>query len=199
MQSLVVDWKKDKTAFSGKLILTSTNEEARAINRRIQEERITEGEIDKAHISINGEVFHAGDRILFTRNSRLYGVKNGTLGTIEEINLDNQTIRVCLDNQERRTIDLRHYEDIKIGYAVTTHKAQGVTTESVYVLAGGAMQDRELSYVQVSRARGETRIYTDQIEAGDTLSRLAKQMSHSRQKEMAQQSVKQKHSQAISV
>lgn len=182
---LVADWKKDETVLHQKLILTGTNDEARALNRRIQEERVRHGEIGKASIDVKGDAFHAGDRILFTRNSKLYGVKNGTLGTVEEIDADKQTLHARLDNGDRRTIDLRHYEEIKVGYAVTTHKAQGVTAESVFVVTGGAMQSRELSYVQASRARGVTRIYTDQISAGETLTLLARKMNQSRQKVMA--------------
>ena len=185
MQALVADWKEDKTALHEKLILTGTNQEARIINRRIQEERAEAGEVGKEKLAVNGETYRANDRLLFTRNSKLYGVKNGSLGTIESIDLDNETLCVKLDSGDRRTINTRRYEHLRLGYAVTTHKAQGVTAESVFVLAGGAMQDRELSYVQASRARGETRIYTDRREAGETLTLLARQMNQSRQKVMA--------------
>ena len=47
------------------------------------------------------------------------------------------------------------------------------------------MQDREMRYVQVSRAKGKTQIYTDNLEAGENLTALSKQMSKSRQKDLA--------------
>lgn len=47
------------------------------------------------------------------------------------------------------------------------------------------MQDRELAYVQASRARGETRIYIDRLEAGHTLAALSQRMNVSHQKELA--------------
>ena len=74
---------------------------------------------------------------------------------------------------------------MKLGYAVTTHKSQGTTVQDTFILAGGAMQDRELSYVQASRARGNTRFYTDRIEAGEDLIELTRQMSQSREKDLA--------------
>lgn len=185
MQAIVTDWKADKTAIHEKLILTGTNQEARIINQRIQEDRAETGELGKEQLAIGGETYRANDRILFTRNSKLYGVKNGSLGTLESLDRDNETLCVKLDNGDRRTIHTRHYEHLRLGYAVTTHKAQGVTAESVFVLAGGSMQNRELSYVQASRARGETRIYTDCVEAGDTITHLSNKMNHSRQKEIA--------------
>jgi hypothetical protein len=47
------------------------------------------------------------------------------------------------------------------------------------------MSDREQSYVQASRARGQCRLYTDRSEAGDEMTDLARQMSRSRQKHLA--------------
>ena len=60
-----------------------------------------------------------------------------------------------------------------------------MTAGSTYVLTGGAMQDRELSYVLVSRAKVDSRLYTDKLEAGENLTSLAKAMMTSRQKELA--------------
>ena len=97
------------------------------------------------------------------------------------------TLTVRLDNEERVHLSLRNYSDIRLGYAMTTHKGQGATTEWGFILAGGSMQDREISYVQISRSRAETRIFTDVQEAGEDLTRLVKQMRHSRQKKMAHQ------------
>ena len=59
------------------------------------------------------------------------------------------------------------------------HMVPGVTTAEIdrliydFVLAGGGMQDRHLTYVQASRARGETRLFIDRLEAG-VAERLAK-------------------------
>ncbi len=91
-----------------------------------------------------------------------------------------------LDSGERLRIPTRSYEHMELGYAITTHKGgQGKTVEKAFVLAGGMMQDRELSYVQMSRTRGETRIYTERADAGDTLTELARNMNKSRQKHLA--------------
>jgi molybdopterin converting factor small subunit len=53
------------------------------------------------------------------------------------------------------------------------------------------MQDRELSYVQMSRSKGQTKIYTERAEVGDTVAELSKMMSRSRQKELAQDIIQQ--------
>jgi ATP-dependent exoDNAse (exonuclease V) alpha subunit len=84
-----------------------------------------------------------------------------------------------------RPFSLNEYEHVRLGYAVTTHRAQGITVDNAYVLAGGSMQDRELSYVQMSRARDNTRIYIDKLEAGENLKEMVLTMERSRAKELA--------------
>lgn len=45
-------------------------------------------------------------------------------------------------------------------YALTGHRTQGLTAERAFVLAGGDGELKEWGYVALSRARGETRLYT---------------------------------------
>ena len=86
----------------------------------------------------------------------------------------------------------------QLGYASTTHSAQGATVDKVFVLAGGSMQDREATYVQASRARVDTRIYTDVLSAGGTeLEELARSMERSRAKELATDLLERGHKQEI--
>lgn len=57
---------------------------------------------------------------------------------------------------------LAAYNHLDHGYVLTVHKAQGTTINgNVYVMTSEAMTDREWSYVALSRARGNTRIYTN--------------------------------------
>lgn len=183
---LLAAWEKGGLADpKGNLIVAATNLEAVALNRRIQEARVREGYLKTAAVQIGAERFHEGDRMLFTRNSGALGVKNGTLATVAGVNERLGQVTVELDNGERRQFSGQHYQDVRLGYAVTTHKAQGMTAENVFILTSETMQDRELSYVQTSRGRGETRFFTTEAEAGEALAQLAKRMEKSRQKEMA--------------
>ena len=47
------------------------------------------------------------------------------------------------------------------------------------------MQDRELSYVQASRARDKTVFFLTRLDVGDEMAQIAREMERSRQKEMA--------------
>lgn len=180
----------------GSLIFCNTNYEADAINQRCQNHRILTCAVDASE-SLRTErgMIAKGDRVLFTKRSKSIGVENGDLGTVRSINRTLKTMSVKLDTGRHVRIWLPHYRHgpgerngelaVRLGYAVTTHKGQGTTVDRAYILAGGSMQDAQISYVQASRARVETRVFTDEREAGENLARLARQMSRSRAKVLA--------------
>ncbi len=187
MQTLIRFWKREGVNNpKDNLILASTNAEVTLLNRMAKTQRMLEGTLGKKSLSVADSDFHSGDRVLFTRNSKRYGVQNGSLGTVLEVDTAHQILTVKLDDGKPVMIPAKDYTHLQLGYAVTAYKAQGLTTENTYVLLGGPMQDRELSYVQASRARGTTWFYLDKLEAGEELKDLCKQMERSRQKELAQ-------------
>ena len=187
IKTLVSDWKKEGLRNPKEnMIFVGTNLEATKINRLCQAARLERDEAStKTKVRVGSHTIYAGDRILCTKKSRMYGVENGDTGTAVRIDHTRQTITIKLDRQGTVTLPTREYTNLRLGYAVTTHKGQGATVNRAYVLVGGSMQDRETSYVQVSRACRETRLYTDELEAGEDLRRLAHQMRQSRAKSLS--------------
>lgn len=94
--------------------------------------------------------FAAGDRIVLTRNDKSLGVKNGMLGTVQDVT--GNDITVLLDDDRAITIDTNAYRFIDHGYAVTIHKSQGATVDAAYVL-GSRSIDEHLAYVAMTRHR----------------------------------------------
>ena len=96
---------------------------------------------DDGSISVErGErLFAQGERVMFLKNDRELGVKNGSLGAVAEVNRDS--MRVVLDGAERRegSFKLRDYAALDYGYAATVHKAQGATDDRAFVLATPGM------------------------------------------------------------
>jgi ATP-dependent exoDNAse (exonuclease V) alpha subunit len=68
--------------------------------------------------------FASGDRIMFLRNERGMGVKNGTLGTIESVSSGHMAVPT--DDGRSVAFDLNDYAHVDHGYAATFHKSQGV-------------------------------------------------------------------------
>lgn len=142
------------------LILANTNEVANDLNRRVQKARQDSGELGVAAVyGASGDALLSGDRVLFRQNSKMYGVDNGTLGTVIGVDEDANAFTARLDEGRKVTIPLSRYGGVSLGYAVTTYKAQGATVDHAFVYASDGRSSQELAYVQLSRARTETRLY----------------------------------------
>lgn len=192
MRELIARWKEKALSDpTDSLIFAGEAREVSALNRMAQGERSREGLLGAEAIRVGADAFHAGDRVLFTRNSRVFGLRNGDLGTVVEVRPEREEVAVRLDGGKVVVVPLGDYDHLKLGYAITTHKGQGVTCENSFVLAGGGMQDRHLTYVQASRARGETRLFIDKTEAGAELTLIARRMEQERFKGMASELLRQ--------
>ncbi|MCU0733818.1 MAG: Ti-type conjugative transfer relaxase TraA, partial [Hyphomonas sp.] len=125
--------------------------------------------------------FACGDRIMFLRNERELGVKNGTLGTVEEVAPQRMSVRV--DDGRSLAFDLKDYAHVDHGYAATIHKAQGMTVDRAHVLATPGM-DSHGAYVALSRHRDDVVLHYGRDDFADQ-SRLVRTLSRERSKDMA--------------
>ena len=102
-----------------------------------------------------------GDRVIFTRNEYNLDVRNGQRGMVNEMNVEKGLIEVELDNGQTKEINVQKYNHLEHGWATTTHKAQGMTVERAYMygFANESMASQQATYVQISRAREETKLY----------------------------------------
>ena len=106
-------------------------------------------------------VFQAGDRILCRKNQNRFDVLNGDLGTVLTVDPDHGTLTVRLDRDPETRELASWYLDqghVDYGYALTGHKAQGVTTGRTFTVITGAT-DREWAYVAMSRGRQANTLY----------------------------------------
>ena len=118
---------------------------------------------------------------MFLQNERSLGVKNGTLGIIEQVSAQSMTVRT--DEGRSVRFDLKDYNRIDHGYAATIHKAQGMTVDRTHVLATPGM-DAHGSYVALSRHRDGVDLHYggDDFASQD---RLVRTLSRDRPKDMA--------------
>ena len=185
-RDLIDRWDRDRLAEPGasRIILTHTNDEVRALNEAARDRMRTSGALGE-EVSLTVErgerAFAAGDRIMFLRNERSMGVKNGTLATVQSVNQLRMT--VMLDDGRAVAFDIKDYAAIAHGYAATIHKAQGMTVDNVHVLATPGL-DRHAAYVALSRHRGTVDLHYGQDDFADR-GRLARALSRERGKDMA--------------
>jgi hypothetical protein len=125
--------------------------------------------------------FASGDRVIFLQNERGLGVKNGTLGTIEQVSAGSMTVQT--DDGRSVRFDLKDYNRIDHGYAATIHKAQGMTVDRIHVLATPGM-DAHASYVALSRHRDGMELHYGRDDFANP-DRLRQTLSRDRAKDMA--------------
>ncbi|MER9295741.1 Ti-type conjugative transfer relaxase TraA [Mesorhizobium sp. M0621] len=183
---LIDRWDRDRQASPdrSRIILTHTNDEVRALNESARERLREAGDLgDDVRLTVErGERnFASGDRIMFLRNERGLDVKNGTLGTIEQVSAQSMT--VLTDDGRSVRFDPKDYNRIDHGYAATIHKAQGMTVDRTHVLATPGM-DAHGSYVALSRHRDSTDLHYGRDDFTDQ-DRLTRTLSRDRAKDMA--------------
>lgn len=129
--------------------------------------------------SIAGTGFYLGDQLLCTRNLWDWGLQNGSLGRLVEIEETPRLLTnsegvelghaigwVLWDDGERRPVLESMLDDLELGNAVTVHKAQGSQWRRVIVvLTGSKMLDRTLIYTAMTRAQSQVVLVGDPVAA----------------------------------
>jgi Ti-type conjugative transfer relaxase TraA len=143
------------------LMMAYTNRDVNELNQGARQYRKLYGELRGAEHTFMTEKgernFCTGDRIIFLRNEHSLGVRNGSLGTVENINRGG-ILGVKLDKGDRVAIDTSMYKDFDHGYAATVHKTQGSTLDHTFVL-GSRHFDKHTAYVAMSRHRENVTMY----------------------------------------
>jgi hypothetical protein len=183
---LIERWNHDRQASPDKsrIILTHTNDEVRALNEAARERMRDAGDLgDEVRVTVErgARNFASGDRVMFLQNERGLGVKNGTLGTVEQVSA--QTMTVQTDDDRSVRFDFKDYNRIDHGYAATIHKAQGMTVDRTHVLATPGM-DAHGSYVALSRHRDGVELHYGRDDFAER-DRLVRTLSRDRAKDMA--------------
>ncbi|APR53671.1 Ti-type conjugative transfer relaxase TraA [Sphingomonas koreensis] len=183
---LIDRWDRNRleAPSSSRIILTHTNDEVRELNTAARDRLRANGELGE-DVMISTErgqrEFAPGDRVMFLRNERSLGVKNGTLGQVQSVT--QARMAVLLDDGRSIEFDVKDYANVDHGYAATVHKAQGVTVDRVHVLATPGL-DRHAAYVALSRHRDSVNLHygRDDFADGHALTRT---LSRERGKDMA--------------
>ena len=195
--ALVAGWDHARQAEPGqsRIILTHTNAEVESLNGEARDRLRASGDLgdDVTVKAERGErQFATGDRIMFLRNERGMGVKNGTLATIERVSPEGMAVR--LDDGRGVAFDTKDYAHVDHGYAATIHKSQGVTVDRAHVLATPGM-DRHSAYVGMSRHRDDVQLHYGRDDFADQR-QLVRTLSRERGKDMAGDYAKPEQDQA---
>lgn len=151
------------------IILTAANKDRHTLNDSIRKELLKRGQLkpgtefktEDATGKKYSREFSLNDKIIFLQNDNKLGVRNGQTGLASKIEGNIITIN---SNSKEIIINTEQYNKIDHGYAMTAHKAQGITVDRALINLDSSqkqMNTRNAFYVDISRARHQVKIYTD--------------------------------------
>jgi conjugative relaxase-like TrwC/TraI family protein len=173
--ALLQDWwaafqQADHDPSQEVVVLAARRAEVDRLNTACQELLAARGRLGPDRLQIEDRQLAVGDRVVCGHNAiGELGVANGSRGVITALDLRARSLTIRLDGNDGREVSLpRSYLDgrrhgernrrVDLAYATTGHRAQGLTRGRALVRLTGS-EDVNWLYVQLSRARQDTRLY----------------------------------------
>lgn len=161
-------WRADRDAGLISVLIAETRDDVTTLNTRARADLILDGTLTSGReVALHdGTTAGVEDTIITRRNDRRLRnsrawVRNGDTWTITAVRDDGSvTIRPTGRRRGGAIVLPASYvaEHVDLGYAVTAHRAQGVTTDTAHVLVEPSTT-RENLYVAMTRGRHSNRAY----------------------------------------
>ena len=152
------------------IVLAARRTEVDRLNTACQELLAARGRLGGERLQVEDRQLAVGDRVVCGHNAiGELGVANGSRGTITALDPQARTLTIRLDGTDGRDGDPapvvsgrprppERNRRVDLAYATTGHRAQGLTRGRALVRLTGS-EDVNWLYVQLSRARQDTRLY----------------------------------------
>ena len=129
------------------------------LNDRARQHLKTDGTLSETVWENDTTAFAIGDRVVAHRNNHKLGIYNGTQGTVT--GSTPHALHIRPDAGNRIAIPNAYIDrgDLTHAYALTAHKAQGMTCDTAFLLGDDTLY-KELGYTALSRGREANRLYT---------------------------------------
>ncbi|MCU1678887.1 MAG: conjugal transfer protein, partial [Frankiales bacterium] len=161
-------WRRDTRAGIRTVLISDSNEAVASLNTRARTELILEGRVDALReVALHdGTRAAVGDTIITRRNDRRLRaakswVRNGDRWTVTGLRR-NGSAEVRRHGRRWGSAALLPAEymnrHVELGYAVTSHRAQGITTDTAHVVVASSTT-RENFYVAMTRGREANTAY----------------------------------------
>ena len=152
------------------VMLAARRAEVDRLNTACQELLAAQGRLGRQRLQVEDRQLAIGDKVVCGHNAIAeLGIANGSRGTIIALDPQARTVTMRLDGNHGREVILpgsylegrgrgERNRRVDLAYATTGHRAQGLTRGRALVRLTGT-EDVNWLYVQLSRARHETRLY----------------------------------------
>jgi conjugative relaxase-like TrwC/TraI family protein len=157
-------WRAARMAGESTVVVAADHATVDALALRARAERVAAGEVEPDGIPAGTQIVGRGDEIVTTRNDRRlvtdsrWWVHNGDRWHVEHRREDGALVVAHLDGHGRVVLPAGYAaEHVALAYAVTVHKAEGVTVDRSVLLADSAISGEHL-YVGMTRGRHDNRV-----------------------------------------
>ena len=153
-------WLAAERDLGGTVMLAYRRDDVRELNDSARQLMLSAGRLGPEALQLGRREFRVGDRAICRRNDARCDVRNGTRGTVVDLDLVGKSLMLQTDAGALRRINSVYTpEHLDHAYALTGHAAQGATVDRAFVLLRDEGALREWGYVACSRARTEARLY----------------------------------------
>ena len=176
LEAAYTAWQTSELPGVSAILLAADTRTVTALNARAHADGIADRVVAPTGITTTaGVTIAAGDRVVTRRNARHLRlptgghIRNGDLWDVLTTHDDGSLTLVKAtrsgprpSERTSRTVHLNAAyvaEQVDLGYACTTHRAQGITVEAAHVFAAPGMT-RENLYVAMTRGRTSNHLYT---------------------------------------
>ena len=157
-------WRDARAAGQSIAVVAPDHATVDSLALRARAERIAAGEVEAAGLAVGAQIVGRGDEIVTTRNDRRLvttgglWVRNGDRWHVDARRDDGALVVSHLDGYGRVVLPADYAaEHVALAYAVTVHKAEGLTVDRAVLLADAATSTEHL-YVGMTRGRYENRV-----------------------------------------
>jgi conjugative relaxase-like TrwC/TraI family protein len=160
-EAIIVDYMTVRDTAPSTVMLTSRRVDARVLNTLTRRALLAHGGLGSESLTVqsgNRTVeWRVGDEAVVTANHYPLGLINGSRGRVSRVDDAGITLQTDVGPVDVPTASLQAGV-VEYGYALTCHKAQGITVDVSLVYASGALT-REAGYVGMSRGRVANHLY----------------------------------------
>ena len=140
------------------VMLARTREDAASLNQLARAAAGLQGRLAGPTLEVGDREYQVGDRVVCLENWHRARVTNGLRGEVVDVDVEHGTLRMRTAKGREVVLDTTVYTALDHGYAVTGHKAQGLTAD-VGLVMGSEGGSKEWVYTALSRGKMRTHYY----------------------------------------
>ena len=163
VEAAFASWQRSREVRESVVVLPHDHGTVDALALRARAVRVAAGEVEPGGVAVGAQVAGVGDEVVTTNNdrrlvtSRGAWVRNGDRWVVTERRRNGSLVVDHADGRGRVVLPGDYVADhLALSYAVTVHKAQGLTVDRGVVVVDEAAS-AELVYVSMTRGRWRTR------------------------------------------